>query len=321
MKITRKTIVLGLAASILMLAGMGCQSVPAGPSLVKFGVVTDLHYANIDTVQGGTRHYRDSLPKLRDALAVFRTDEVDFVIELGDFKDQTVPALKPDGKQELMTLEFLKKVDGELRRIGVPTWRALGNHDMDSISKEQFLATAPNPGAASANPCRSFTNGGIRFIILDANHNLDGADYCKGNFDWQKSMIPSEQLAWLDAELTAAGKLPVIVFLHQPLDADMPAGYAVANAAEVRNRLEAHGQVLAVFCGHEHAGHYSFKNGIHYCTMLGMIEKPYPENAFSVIEVLPNRNILVHAHGREISRELPAHKPGRELSKPAAPPK
>lgn len=320
MKNTRRILIYGLAASVLTLTGCQNASVSAEPTLVKFGLITDLHYANIDPVKGGTRYYRDSLPKLRDSLAVFRTEEVDFIIELGDFKDQIVPALKPEGKQEEATLEFLKKVDGELRQAGVPTWRALGNHDMDSITKAQFFATAPNPGADPVNPCRSFTNGGIRFLILDANHNLDGTDYSKGNFDWQKASIPPDQLAWLETELAAAANLPVIVFLHQPLDADLPAGQTVANAAEVRKRLEAHGQVLAVFCGHEHAGHYSFHNGIHYCTMKGMIEKPYPDNAFSVIEILPHRTVLIHAHGREISRELPVGKPGRELPRTAPSP-
>jgi alkaline phosphatase len=323
MRITRRDLVLGLAASVLMLAGAGCQSAaaPTGPALVKFGVVTDLHYANIDPVKGGTRYYRDSIPKLRGALAVFRAEEVDFVVELGDFKDQVSPPLKPESKQETATLEFLKKIDGELREVGVPTWRVLGNHDMDSISKEQFFATAPNPGAEPANPCRSFTNGGIRFIILDANHNPDGSDYCKGNYDWRKASVPPAQLAWLEAELKSAAKNPVIIFLHQPLDADLPASQTVANAAEVRKLLEAYGKVLAVFTGHEHAGHYSFNNGIHYCTMRGMIEMPYPETAFSVIEILPNLTILVHANGREIGRELHAGKPGRELPKTVEPAK
>ena len=63
--------------------------------LVRFGLVTDLHYADIDTAGSGAtaRHYRDSLPKLAAAVADFNRRAEDFVVELGDFKDQNDYAL------------------------------------------------------------------------------------------------------------------------------------------------------------------------------------------------------------------------------------
>lgn len=48
------------------------------------GIVTDVHYA--DAPAAGTRVYRDSPAKVRDAVATFNASAVDFVVSLGDFK-------------------------------------------------------------------------------------------------------------------------------------------------------------------------------------------------------------------------------------------
>ena len=71
---------------------MGCLDSPAVDAadpaenrLLRFGVVTDVHYADADTK--GSRHYRDSLQKLRLAIDTFNRREVVLVVELGDLID------------------------------------------------------------------------------------------------------------------------------------------------------------------------------------------------------------------------------------------
>ena len=66
---------------------------------MKFGLLTDLHYARRN--KNGSRYYEDSLQKARMAVNEFRSKDLDFIIELGDLKDQGV---KPDKKE---TLSFL----------------------------------------------------------------------------------------------------------------------------------------------------------------------------------------------------------------------
>ena len=52
--------------------------------MVSFGIFSDNHYADLDTVDNLV--YRDSDDKLTDAVADWNGDEsIDFVIELGDF--------------------------------------------------------------------------------------------------------------------------------------------------------------------------------------------------------------------------------------------
>lgn len=52
--------------------------------VTSFGIVTDVHYA--DAAPSGTRIYRDSLPKVKAAMATFNEEQVDFVMSLGDLK-------------------------------------------------------------------------------------------------------------------------------------------------------------------------------------------------------------------------------------------
>ena len=109
-------------------------------------------------------------------------------------------------------------------------------------------------------------------------------------------MIPAEQLQWLDEELTAHPKQPTLVFLHQLLDSfsNINKNVCVNNADAVREILERHSQVRAVFQGHHHAGHYSHRAGIHYITLQGMIERAAPtHNSYAIVEFSPSGELLI----------------------------
>jgi alkaline phosphatase len=245
---------------------------------IRFGVVTDLHYAKRDTV--GTRYYKQSIDKLNDAMKIFNENDLDFIVELGDFKDMTADA---DSVQSLL---FLDEIEAVFQQFKGPKYHVPGNHDMDCISKTDFLKHTSNSGKAKGKNYYSFVHKGLKFITLDANYNEDGSDYDSGNFDWTKAYIPDGQKQWLANELN--GKHPVIIFVHQLLDSfsGLWSDLYVRNATEVVEILERRNNVLAVFQGHHHAEHHSFHNGIHYFTNKAMIEGAYPENnSFAIVEI------------------------------------
>jgi alkaline phosphatase len=255
-------------------------------ALVRFGMVTDLHYADRET--GGSRYYRQSMNKFDEAINIFNKSDLNFVIELGDFKDQ---GSNPD---KLQTLSFLDKIENEYKKFKGDRYHVLGNHDMDSLSKADFLTHTENSGKAKGKNYYSFVQKGIKFIVLDANYNEDGSDYNKGNYDWTKTFIPDSQKQWLEKELN--DKYPAIVFVHQLLDSfsTNDANLFVKNAADIVDILERKNKVLAVFQGHHHAGDYNFRNGIHYFTLNGMIEGPFPENnSFAIVEIDKALNITI----------------------------
>ena len=190
---------------------------------------------------------------------------------------------------------YLDEIEKEFQTFQGPVYHVLGNHDMDSISKEDFLQHTSNHGDADKKTYYSFICNDIKFIVLDANHNLDGTPYDRGSFDWTKAFIPKDQVLWLQEELKEKDK-PVVIFIHQLLDrfSDIGKALCVSNADEIVSLLEANGNILAVFQGHHHAGHYSFRNNIHYWTMKGMIEGSLPENnSFAVIEIDKDLNIYI----------------------------
>ncbi|MDP5043983.1 MAG: metallophosphoesterase, partial [Leeuwenhoekiella sp.] len=90
---------------------------------IRFGILTDSHYANREPV--GTRFYKDSIPKMREAIATLSTQKLDFLIHLGDFKDQDAGAKTED------TLGYLKEIEAVFQEFEGANYHALGNHDVD----------------------------------------------------------------------------------------------------------------------------------------------------------------------------------------------
>ena len=294
--ITRRTFLKSSVASLAVLP-LSCalnSGSKARQRTARFGIVTDCHYADADAQ--GTRFYRESLDKLSECVSLMNTERVDFLIELGDFKDQD----KPPAEQK--TLSYLQAVEKVLKQFHGPTYHVLGNHDMDSISKIQFLRRVDNTKIDSNRSYYSFDSNGLHYVVLDANYRTDGTDYDHGNFDWTDANIPPKELNWLKRDLaTAAG--PVIVFIHQLLDGT--GSVYVKNAARVRQILEASGKVLAVFQGHHHSGSYSNIVGIHYYTLKAVVEGQSPENnSYAIAEVHPDGSITITGYRKAESRQL-----------------
>jgi hypothetical protein len=294
-QVDRRDFLKASAAALFGLAAGGCNTLTAarGPAL-RFGLLTDFHYA--DANRSGTRYYRESLGKIREAVSKLRDERVEFLAALGDLKDMV--AGEPDTK----TLSYLVAVEDELKKFGGPLYHLLGNHDMDNLSKPQVLAAITNTGITPNLSFYAFSRGGVRFVALDACHLEDGRDYDHGNFDYRNTWVPAPQLAWLRAELAAARE-PVIVLCHQRLDA---AGDPfVKNSADVRAALEASGKVLAAFHGHDHPGAHTLVNGIHYYTLKAVVEGTGPENnSYAVAEVRPDLGITITGYRRAVSLEM-----------------
>ncbi len=297
-----------LRAAVTTMAGLTALPLSCAPGsrsrarrgTARFGLVTDCHYADADAA--GTRFYRESLDKLSECVALMNAEKVDFLIELGDFKDQD----KQPSEQK--TLSYLQSIERTFQSFDGPRYHVLGNHDMDSISKGQFLSRIRNTNVASGRSYYSFDLNGLRFVVLDSNYRADGADYDHGRFDWTDANIPSAELLWLQRELVEAPG-PMIVFIHQRLDG--VGEVYVKNAEHVRHILEASGKVFAVFQGHHHPGGYSQIAGIHYYTLKALVEGTGPENnSYAIAEVGSYGTITVTGYRKAESRRLaptPAH--------------
>ncbi|QDS95702.1 3',5'-cyclic adenosine monophosphate phosphodiesterase CpdA [Roseimaritima multifibrata] len=245
---------------------------------VKIGLITDLHYA--DKPPGGSRHYRDTPAKLAQAGIEFQKEKPNFVVELGDLID-AASSVKTEQT-------YLRKINAEFSQVCPERYYVLGNHCVDTLHKEEFLSEVEQPKSFY-----SFDRGGYHFVVLDSCFRSDGQPYGRKNFTWTDANIPAEELEWLTADLEANSK-PTIVFAHQRLDVSN--NHGVKNCPEVRKVLEKSGLVEAVFQGHSHQNDLNEINGIHYCTMVAMVEGAgIDNNGFSLLNL--NADGTIHLKG------------------------
>ncbi|MEL6977019.1 MAG: hypothetical protein AAGL29_16795 [Bacteroidota bacterium] len=186
-----------------------------------------------------------------------------------------------------------------------PRYHCIGNHDVDSIRKEQFLANIENTGISEQKSYYSFNNKGFHFVVLDANYDRNGVNhFFKEGADWQDTNITPEQMAWLQNDL-AQNSYPVLVFCHHPLFEYFRDGhkYHVNNYKDIQEILEKDQRTIAVFQGHVHEERFKEINGIHYITQLGMVDyQGISNNSFAMVEIQENK-IIVEGYKRASSFE------------------
>ena len=248
------------------------------PGSLKIGILTDAHYADADT--RGTRHYRESLKKMQEAVELFRQEEVTFAIETGDLIDAA------DARSRPAELAFLRQINHQFKQAGVPTMYVLGNHCVYSLNKNEFLRTVGQKESYFSRDVE-----GWHIVVLDACFRKDGEPYYRGDFVWTDTEIPAEEREWLKSDL-AATDLPTLVFVHQRVDLDKPNHYAVHSAKEVRAILSQSGMVAAVFQGHSHTNDHNLIDGVNYVTLTAMVEGGGDQNnAYSVLHCEPDGSI------------------------------
>jgi len=292
------SVVLAAGLAVVLLASCVPPRIsPPGerPTRLRFGIITDLHYADIDP--SADRSYRESLVKLEECIKVMNDRKADFLVELGDFKDQD--KISPtEGK----TLSYLQRIEGVFEKFDGPRYHVLGNHDVDSLSKAQFLKTARNTGIPPDKSYYSFSVRGVRFIVLDADFRADGNSYDRGHFAWEDANIPAAELIWLKQELDSSAK-PAIIFIHHQLDGE--GDYYVKNAPEVRRALESSGKFLAVIQGHRHEGQLNMMSQIPYYTLKAAVEgSGAGNNSYALVEIDRDFNITITGFRKAVSLKL-----------------
>ena len=258
---------------------------------LQIGLLTDLHYADKPSV--GSLCYRETIAKIREAVAKFSEVRVDFAIELGDLIDE---AETVEGE-----IGFLKMIAAEFAKFTGERHYVLGNHCVWTLTKKQFL---DNSGAKKER--ESFDRGGFHFVILDSCFRADGVAYGAKNNKWEDADIPAEERDWLRDDL-AATKLPTLVFVHHRLD--VTTTYAIKSREAVRKILEDSGKVLAVFQGHNHVNDHREIGGIHYCTLNAMIEGSGEANsAYALLDIFADGSLRVTGFRHQNSYDWPTRR-------------
>jgi 3',5'-cyclic-AMP phosphodiesterase len=134
-------------------------------------------------------------------------------------------------------------VKSALDSLRVPAYVLPGNHDDRARLREHFRL----PGDPAAPVHYSADLLALRLVVLDTT--VPGRD---------SGAISSEQLEWLEAELSAAEQLTVVAMHHPPFLTGVPAWDAIGLAPSDREALadvvRRHPHVSRIVAGHVHWG-------------------------------------------------------------------
>lgn len=227
--------------------------------MVKFGIFADLH---VDIIHDGQQR----LEKFLDAC---RKENVDFVIQLGDFcypdenrKCVCAPEKIPVNVYNALNYETYvdkDKIVSLYRNFEKPAYHVIGNHDCDLCSKKQLLEYY----GAETGTYYSFDAGEVHFVVIDGNFmKLDRKyiDFENGNYfdecyrkpgDKVLPYVSDSQLEWLKKDL-ASTQYKTVIFSHQGLVSSME-NMAVLNQKDIKEIIDSapNGVVMAIN-GHEH---------------------------------------------------------------------
>jgi predicted phosphodiesterase len=303
--VTRRNLIHTAAGAALMTPFASFAAAPAqadGAPLIRFGAIADPQYAPVPPRR--TRYYGNSLWKLDAAITELNKADLQFCVTLGDIIDR-----------HWESYSHILPIYDRLRH---GHFFLLGNHDYE-VGADYLGAVHRTTGLKK--PYYDFAGAGHRFIVIDGNDvslfaNAPGSDKhrlaqetlarltregAENAQPWNGGM-GAEQLAWLRATLddARAKRERVILFGHYPLlPADRHNMWGWQEAVEM---LASYNNVLAYFCGHNHAGNQAERGGIHFVNLKGMVETP-DTTAFSILEIHGGR-IDLKGHGREESRSL-----------------
>ncbi len=285
-------IIIFLSLYIFIFSGIGFASEEL-ETVISFTLMADIHYGDLPDT-GRHRFFRASLDNVREVVEISNQKDIDFIVVLGDVVQES--------RHHWTTVQWLERVDNELKNFNNEFHYAIGNHDLVDLTKEQFIMYTSGQGEA---PNYFFDKQGYRFIVLDPNFMDTGVEYNRGNFNWTNSYIPENQMIWLEEILSEAKDLgkDAIIFTHQALDTS-GTNTKIRNAEHVRELFERKGNVLAIFQGHAHAGGYWIINGIHYVGVIAMVNGP--DAAYAVVNILEDGSISVIGEGRQVNYSLRA---------------
>jgi len=275
----------------------GAESPAGGNYLFRFGAVADCQYCNATSK---VRKYSQSPAKLTACVEHYNKLDLAFVVHLGDFIDRDFSSFD--------------KVVPIYNRLKAPHYHVLGNHDFSVADDKKALVPAK---LGLTDRYYDFVRKGWRFIAIDGN---DVSLYAwpkddprtKAAAEFHKSLKPrpaswngavgDQQLKWIESKLQAATKAGerVMLFCHFPIYPKN--GHNLWNDKVLTGLLARYPCVAAYLNGHNHAGNYGQRDGIHYLTLKGMVDTE--ESSYSVIEVYPDR-LKVNGYGREMDRDLP----------------
>lgn len=256
---------------------------------MSFGLISDVHAL----AKGKNGNYVLS-PKYKFTTEEFtktmRDDfKPDFMVANGDIIDGTYQ----ESEEGMAVLGMVKNIFDKAK---IPTYWAIGNHELRSISDEQWLSAL---GIDYLD--KSFIVGDYKIILMDSQYSAGGRN--EGNNDETPGRIlfSNDQKAWLEHELSTTRKIPVVFLHNPPFDyiGAKPCGASTEEANYMQN-LFARYHVAAVFSGHIEKKFHKRIDGVDYYVIPGLQKSGEYFGSFAEVKMV-RRHAEVNLLYRDIA--------------------
>lgn len=287
----------------LVFTTLGCKEEKIkAESNFKIGIVSDCQYCNCD--MKSNRYYKNSTFKFNNAINEFNNHDLDYTIHLGDFIDR-----------DFNSFDSVLPIWNTLKS---EHYHVLGNHD---FSVEDILKESVPEKMGMKSRYYSIKRNNWRFIVLDGNdlsffgttsnkkkqetdslYNLLKSNGYKNIQTWNGG-LSLEQLKWVQDELNSSvvENEKVGFYCHFPVD-EKDTTHSLWNYDQFLKLIDHYSNVKFYFNGHNHAGGYFARNGVHFLTFKGMVD--YADSTAYSVATISKDTIFIKGYGREKSINL-----------------
>lgn len=261
----------------------------------KLIIFSDIHYLDkrpetVD-VYLSRKLTQFSIPiidKLIDEINIYKPD---LCICLGDLIEDTL-----NHDKDIINFTYIWN---KLKRIKVPFYSVLGNHDLRTMNSRHELEKIMEIENATV----SFDLNSYHFIILTSSigknsNREDGGIY-------KAQCISEKEINWLKKDL-AKNTLPCIIFTHYGLAEDKqignywfenePQAGLIKNRKTIKKIIKKDNNVIAVFNGHQHWTKVLQEDGIDYYEVGSLTDNTemlgIPDGIYLKVE-LEDRNLKI----------------------------
>jgi len=253
---------------------------------IKIGVITDTHVHpnRIDKTNksdDAPRYLNEKYIKVLDNFAEQMFEfQPEFIVHLGDVIEGT-------NDEDFVGMQGLQLVEEEMKKINKPLHWVIGNHDLRSVTREQFKEAL---NLESIN--QTFDVDDYRFIILDANYNIDNLPRSPERNSYIRGNIPPQQIKWFKKQLETDKR--VFVFMHHGVfGSDTPGDLkddgkakmkqSIKNSDELQDIFREY-RVDGLFNGHMEARRYEKVNNTDIYSLTGTKKSVlYPQSYYELV--------------------------------------
>ncbi len=254
---------------------------------IKIGIITDTHvHPNRISRQirkeDAPRYLNEKNVKpIRNFVKQMKKFQPEFIVHLGDVIEGT-------NDEDYVGSKGVKLVEEELSSAGVPIHWVIGNHDLRSLTRQQFKDTLQLEKLNDV-----FDIGDYRFIILDANYDEKNQPRSPGANTFIPGNIPPEIMQWFELQLQTDKQ--VFVFIHQGIFTHPVKGdehrtkTSILNAQAFQNLLIKY-HVKGVFNGHMESRYFEQVGDAAIFSLTGTKKsKKYPDSYYelTIIDGIP----------------------------------